>query len=138
MNYKSPLNHLADHHCELCPLHEYTDRVCVFGNGNPASRVMIVGEAPGAEEERSGQVFMGRAGQLMNRALAHAGLSREDIYVTNAVKCRPPENRKPENWEVKTCAGSYLARELEEVDPTHLLLVGNAALQAVARKSGRS
>jgi uracil-DNA glycosylase family 4 len=136
MKFSSPLEHIADHDCELCPLHEYTGRVCVMGNGDITTRIMIVGEAPGAEEERSGQVFMGRAGQLMNDCLKRAGLNRSEIYVTNAVKCRPPENRKPENWEMKTCAGTYLAQELEQVDPTHLLLVGNAALQAVAKKSG--
>jgi uracil-DNA glycosylase family 4 len=136
VKYTSPLDHLANHDCELCPLHEYTDRVCVMGAGNPKSRIMLVGEAPGAEEERTGKPFMGAAGQLLNRALGRAGLSREELYITNAAKCRPPENRTPERWEAKICAEEYLQREIEEIRPTHMLLLGNAALTAVARKSG--
>jgi uracil-DNA glycosylase family 4 len=136
MIFKSPLDHLANHDCELCALHEYTDRVCVMGSGNPASRVMIVGEAPGGNEEKTGVVFSGAAGQLLNKCLERAGLSRDSLYVTNAVKCRPPENRKPERIEAKTCADNYLAAEIREIRPTHILLLGNEALQAVARKSG--
>lgn len=136
MKFSSPLDHLADHDCELCPLHEYTDRVCVMGSGDPQSRVMIVGEAPGGNEEKTGVVFSGAAGQLLNKCLERAGLSRDELYVTNAVKCRPPENRKPERFEAKICADTYLTREIEEVRPTHILLLGNQALQAVARKSG--
>jgi len=107
-----------------------------MGSGSIESRIMIVGEAPGGEEERTGRVFSGRAGQLMDRALERAGLNREEIYVTNAAKCRPPENRTPERWEAKICADEYLAAELDEVNPTHVLLLGNAALTAVAKKSG--
>ena len=136
MKYSSPLDHLADHDCELCPLHEYTERVCVMGSGNPKSRIMIVGEAPGGEEERTGRVFSGAAGKLLDRALDRAGLSRDELYVTNAVKCRPPENRTPERFEAKVCADEYLAKEIEEIRPTHILLLGNSALTAVARKSG--
>jgi uracil-DNA glycosylase family 4 len=132
----SPLDHLADHECELCPLHEYTDRVCVMGSGDPQSRIMIVGEAPGGNEEKTGVVFSGAAGQLLNKCLERAGLSRDSLYVTNAAKCRPPENRPPERIEVKTCAETYLTQEIEEIGPTHILLLGNHALQAVARKSG--
>lgn len=136
MKYQSPLDHLANHDCELCPLHETTERVCVMGKGNPASRVMIVGEAPGGNEERTGEVFSGRAGQLLSQCLDRAELSLDDCYITNAVKCRPPENRKPERLEAKTCAEAYLTREIEEMRATHILLLGNEALQAVARKSG--
>jgi DNA polymerase-1 len=107
-----------------------------MGSGNPKSRIMLVGEAPGAEEERTGRVFSGAAGQLLDRLLVGAGLSRDGVYVTNAAKCRPPENRTPERWESKTCADEYLSREIEEIRPTHILLLGNAALTAVARKSG--
>ncbi|HEY7417924.1 MAG TPA: DNA polymerase [Ktedonobacteraceae bacterium] len=136
MEYSSPLDFLADHSCELCPLSETTERVCVMGKGDPASRVMLVGEAPGREEERSGKVFSGAAGQLLDKCLERAGLSPSELYITNAVKCRPPDNRTPERIEAKICASEYLTAEIEEVRPTHILLLGNAALQAVARKSG--
>src|SRR3954452_25106820 len=101
MRFNSPLDHLADHSCELCPRHDWTDRVCVMGSGNPKSRIMLVGEAPGAEEERTGRVFSGAAGQLLDKMLERADLSRSELYVTNAVKCRPPENRSPERSEAK-------------------------------------
>ena len=136
MKFKSELDHLADHSCTLCPLHEYTDRVCVMGDGPADARIMIVGEAPGYNEERTGRVFSGAAGQEMDKMLTRAGLDRKEIYVTNAVKCRPPENRTPERWEAKICADEYLTAELEAVNPTHVLLLGNAALTAVAKKSG--
>jgi uracil-DNA glycosylase family 4 len=134
--FKSPLDHLADHDCELCPLHETTERVCVMGSGDPQSRIMVVGEAPGGSEEKTGVVFSGAAGQLLDKCLERAGLSRDSLYVTNAVKCRPPEKRKPERIEGKICSENYLTAEIEEIRPTHILLLGNEALQAVARKSG--
>lgn len=134
--FNSPLDRLADHSCELCPLHEWTNRVCVMGSGNPKSRIMLIGEASGEAEERTGRVFSGAAGQLLDKMLDRAGLSRDELYVTNAVKCRPPENRTPERWEAKVCADEYITREMDEINPTHVLLLGNAALTAVAKKSG--
>ncbi|HEY6021205.1 MAG TPA: DNA polymerase, partial [Candidatus Paceibacterota bacterium] len=135
MEFSSPLDHLADHDCELCPLHEYTERVCVMGRGDPTKRIMILGEAPGGNEERTGKVFSGAAGQLLDAALERAGLSPSEVYISNVVKCRPPENRAPERLEWEACS-VYLQRELQAVRPTHLLLLGNAALRAVAKKSG--
>ncbi len=131
----SKLDHLADHNCELCPLHEYTERVCVMGRGNPQSRIMILGEAPGANEADTGVVFSGRAGQMLDAALHSAGLSESDPYISNVVKCRPPENRTPERYEWESCA-DYLLLERGAVDPTHVLLLGNTALRAVAGTSG--
>jgi DNA polymerase-1 len=107
-----------------------------MGDGPKDARVMLIGEAPGYSEEQTGKVFSGAAGRELNKMLKRAGLNREEVYVTNAVKCRPPENRTPERWEAKICADTYLQRELEEVDPTHVLLLGNAALTSVAKKSG--
>ena len=107
-----------------------------MGAGDPKSRIMIVGEAPGSNEEQTGVVFSGAAGQVLNKALERAGLSRDEVYVTNAVKCRPEDNRTPERFEIKTCAEEYLAKEIDEINPTHILLLGNPALAAVARKSG--
>jgi uracil-DNA glycosylase family 4 len=133
--YKSPLDHLADHDCERCFLHETTERVCVMGSGNPKSKIMIIGEAPGENESNTGRVFSGRAGQLLDTLLTEAGLDRDEVYVTNVVKCRPPENRRPDRVEFESCR-LYLEREAAEVDPRWVLLLGNAALQAVAKKSG--
>src|SRR5262245_30380885 len=134
--FVSELDHLMDADCTLCPLHETTDRVCVGGDGPADARVMIIGEAPGYNEERTGRVFSGAAGQEMDKMLKRAGLDRRKIYVTNAVKCRPPDNRTPERWEAKICADTYLQRELEALNPSHVLLLGNAALTSVAKKSG--
>jgi len=136
VKYTSPLDHLADHECTLCPLHQWTDRVCVMGDGPADAKIMLIGEAPGASEERTGRVFSGEAGRLLDRALKGAGLDRKELYVTNAAKCRPPENRTPERWESKICADEYLTREIDALNPTHILLLGNAALTAVAKKSG--
>ena len=131
----SPLDHLMDHDCERCALHLTTDRVCVGGDGDPESKIMILGEAPGEAEERTGRVFAGRAGQLLDQSLTAAGLRRSDCYVSNVVKCRPPDNARPDRKHQSACA-MYLEREAKSVNPTHVLLLGNSALQAVARKSG--
>lgn len=131
----SPLDHLMDHSCERCVLHETTERVCVGGSGDPESNVMLIGMAPGEREAETGRVFSGRAGKLLDLKLREAGLDREGIYVTNVVKCRPPDNRPIARLEWEACR-KYLERECRAVDPTHVLLMGNAALQCVARKSG--
>jgi uracil-DNA glycosylase family 4 len=133
--YVSKLDHLADHDCTQCELHEYAMHVCVMGRGNPKSRIMIIGEAPGENEDETGKVFSGRAGQVLNRKLADAGLDPERVYVTNVVKCRPPGNRAPERSEWSACAG-YLDAEVRAVQPSHVLLLGNTALQRVCRTSG--
>src|SRR5262252_3633791 len=135
MSYKSKLDHLADHDCERCSLHETTERVCVMGSGRPKSRIMVIGEAPGANEAETGRVFSGRAGQLLDLHLEEAGLPRDEVYVTNVVKCRPPDNRRPDRVEFEACR-IYLEREAKQISPRFVLLLGNAALQAVARKSG--
>jgi uracil-DNA glycosylase family 4 len=134
-SYRSPLDKLMNHSCERCALHEYTERVCVGGSGDPKSRIMLIGEAPGQNEAETGRVFSGRAGQLLDLKLREAGLEREEVYVTNVVKCRPPDNRKPERSEWEACR-KYLEREVGAVRPRFVLLMGNAALQTVARKSG--
>lgn len=133
--YTSELDHLANHDCEKCELHEYTERVCVMGRGSPKGGIMVIGEAPGGEEEKTGKVFSGRAGQLLDRKLRDAGLTPESLYVTNVVKCRPPNNRTPERDEWESCR-DYLESEVAAVDPSHVLLLGNSALRTVARTSG--
>lgn len=133
--YTSKLDHLADHDCTRCELHETTMRTCVMGRGNPESRIMIIGEAPGENEETTGKVFSGRAGQVLNAKLTAAGLDPDGVYVTNVVKCRPPNNRTPERSEREACR-EFLDAEVGAVQPTHVLLLGNTALQAVAKTSG--
>jgi DNA polymerase-1 len=96
---------------------------------------MIIGEAPGEAENRTGRVFSGRAGQLLDLALKDAGLERDEIYVTNVVRCRPDDNRRPSRVEWESCR-QYLEREATALSPSHVLLLGNSALQVVARKSG--
>lgn len=123
--------------CELCPLHRSAEFVCLMGSGPAQARVAIVGEAPGAREDDQHKAFVGPAGQLLDRSLRElAGIERDDCYVTNAAKCRPPENRTPDRKEAKTCTDTYLWRELEQVKPEFVLLLGNTALRAVTGKSG--
>jgi len=106
-----------------------------MGRGNPKSRIMLIGEAPGGDEERTGRVFAGRAGQLLDQYLEAAGLTEHDSYITNMVKCRPPENATPERGHWEACT-RYLRREIRAVDPRGILLVGNVALRAVWGRSG--
>lgn len=133
MKYTSPLDHLANHNCTRCELHETTERVCIMGRGDPQSRIIIIGEAPGATESVTGKVFSGRAGQLLDIHLRDAALTNS--WITNVVKCRPPDNRQPGRDEENACR-YYLEREVKAIRPTHALLLGNSALRTVARKSG--
>lgn len=123
--------------CELCPLHENAEHVCLMGDGKRKSEVMVVGEAPGYREDEEHRAFIGAAGQLLNKMLRdHAGLHRRDCYITNVAKCRPPENRTPTRKEIKVCVENYLLQEIEQVRPKWVLVLGNAALQGVIGKSG--
>src|SRR5215471_2150357 len=135
MAYASPLDHLMNHDCTRCSLHETTERVCIGGSGNPKAKAIIIGEAPGAQEAETGRVFSGRAGQLLDLALESAGLQREEVFISNVVRCRPPDNRRPSRVEWEACR-RYMEREVKSIRPRYCLLLGNAALQAVARKSG--
>jgi uracil-DNA glycosylase family 4 len=111
--------------CTRCALYETRTRT-VFGTGNRAADWMIVGEAPGVDEDRQGEPFVGRAGQLLTAMLAAIGLRREEVYITNILKCRPPGNRDPLPGEV-ACCHEYLERQISLVDPALLLVVGRIA-----------
>jgi len=113
--------------CERCPLAGSRTRV-VFGVGNPAAELMIVGEAPGADEDATGLPFVGDAGRALDTLLGGAGLRREDAYVTNVVKCRPPANRPLRQAEVAACA-PYLDLQLALVRPRVVLAVGASATE---------
>lgn len=113
--------------CQRCELHRGRTQT-VFGVGARDARWMIVGEAPGQEEDRKGEPFVGRAGQLLNSMLGALGLRREQVYIANILKCRPPNNRDPRPEEVACCEG-YLQRQIALVNPTLILCVGRVAAQ---------
>jgi DNA polymerase len=113
--------------CRLCGLCE-TRTQTVFGVGNPQARLMVIGEAPGAEEDRQGEPFVGRAGLLLNAMLRAAGFERGEVYIANVLKCRPPQNRDPSNEEAERCL-PYLRRQIELVAPAAILCVGRIAAQ---------
>lgn len=121
--------------CRRCSLAEGRTQV-VLARGNPAARLLLIGEAPGAEEDRLGVPFVGRSGQLLDRLLAGAGLDPAgDLYIVNGIKCRPPQNRRPTPAELAACR-PWLERQIALVDPTLILLVGATALQAVLGVKG--
>ena len=113
--------------CERCELHA-TRTQTVFGVGNRTARWMFIGEAPGADEDRLGEPFVGRAGQLLTSMLKALGLPREEVYIANVLKCRPPGNRDPRPEEARSCRG-YLERQIELVDPALIVAVGRIAAQ---------
>lgn len=113
--------------CTLCSLHS-TRTQAVFGVGNQQAEWLVIGEAPGADEDRQGEPFVGRAGQLLNSMLQAMGFPREQVFIANVLKCRPPGNRDPKPEEASCCA-PYLARQIELVNPRIILCVGRIAAQ---------
>ena len=113
--------------CTRCSLHETRTRT-VFGVGNRQADWMIIGEAPGADEDRQGEPFVGRAGHLLNAMLMAIGLQRKQVFIANILKCRPPSNRDPKPEEVEACE-DYLNRQIELVKPRIILAVGRIAAQ---------
>ena len=113
--------------CTRCALHESRTQT-VFGVGDRNARWMIIGEAPGADEDRQGEPFVGRAGQLLNAMLLAIGLQREQVFIANILKCRPPNNRDPKPEEVNCCM-AYLQRQIALVNPGIILCVGRIAAQ---------
>jgi uracil-DNA glycosylase family 4 len=115
--------------CTRCKLHERRHKI-VFGTGNPSARLVFVGEGPGADEDAQGLPFVGRAGKLLNQMIEAMGLKREDVYICNVVKCRPPENRAPEKDEVATCS-PYLIRQIDAIRPQVIVCLGSIAAQTM-------
>jgi uracil-DNA glycosylase family 4 len=113
--------------CQLCDLHA-TRKQAVFGVGNQQADWLIIGEAPGADEDRQGEPFVGRAGQLLNAMLKAIGLTREQVYIANILKCRPPNNRDPSPEEA-ACCSPYLQRQIELIQPRLILALGRIAAQ---------
>ena len=116
--------------CSKCPLHE-TRTKAVFGAGNADAELMFVGEAPGAEEDRQGLPFVGRAGQLLNQMLEEIGLSREDVFIANVLKSRPPGNRDPQPAEIAACE-PYLFEQVRLIEPKVVCTLGNFATKLLS------
>lgn len=115
--------------CKLCK----TRQNIVFGTGNKNAKLMLIGEGPGADEDRLGEPFVGRAGKLMDLAFEAIGLKREDVYIANIVKCRPPANRNPEDDEAMACM-NYLRNQVILVKPEIIVLLGSVALKNILGK----
>ena len=115
--------------CTKCKLCNGRKNV-VIGTGNKEAKIMFIGEGPGADEDIQGIPFVGKAGQLMNKALQGLGLNREDIYIANVVKCRPPQNRNPEKEEADSCK-EYLETQINLVKPEIIVLLGSISLKNV-------
>jgi DNA polymerase len=117
--------------CTRCKLHQHRNKI-VFGAGNSRAELVFVGEGPGHDEDVQGLPFVGRAGKLLTQMIEAMGLTREQVYICNVVKCRPPENRKPEDDEVATCS-PYLFRQLDVIAPKAIVCLGLTAAQALLK-----
>src|SRR5436189_2718422 len=118
--------------CDRCKLHKLGRRQVVFGVGNPDADLMFVGEAPGADEDIQGIPFVGRAGQLLTKMIEAIDLKREDVYIANVIKCRPPQNRNPEQDEVDTCE-PFLFRQIDTIKPKVIVALGTFAARTLLR-----
>ena len=112
--------------CVQCPLHA-TRTKAVPGEGTPSARVMLIGEAPGRDEDQRGQPFVGAAGRFLDQMLVGSGVNRDDLFITNTVKCRPENNRPPRKREVDTCTSLYLFEQIELINPALIMLLGSVA-----------
>ena len=118
--------------CTRCKLHRLGRRQIVYGVGNPQAALMFIGEAPGHDEDIQGIPFVGRAGQLLTKIIEAIDLKREDVYIANVIKCRPPENRNPEPDEVASCE-PFLFRQVQAIRPRVIVALGTFAAQALLR-----
>jgi uracil-DNA glycosylase len=116
--------------CTRCPLHKQGRKQIVFGVGNAAAELMFVGEGPGADEDQQGEPFVGRAGQLLNNMIKAMGITREQVYIANVVKCRPPGNRTPEREECETCS-PFLMRQIAAIKPKVVVALGAVAAKTL-------
>lgn len=116
--------------CTKCPLHQSRTHV-VFGEGPEDAKIMLIGEAPGENEDRTGKPFVGRSGRLLTDIITEAGMNRSDIYITSIVKCRPENNRLPRKLEYTTCISLYLSRQIDSINPDIIGLLGNSAIYAL-------
>ena len=122
--------------CQKCELAKTRNSV-VFGEGNPHARLMFIGEGPGADEDLQGRPFVGKAGQLLDKMIAAMKFTREEVFIANVVKCRPPNNRVPSSDEATACIG-YLKRQIELVKPEVIVLLGAVSMRFLLGKTGIS
>ena len=127
LNKSAALTEILDDigECTRCRLHKGRTKL-VFGVGNVNADIMFIGEGPGADEDKQGEPFVGRAGQLLNNMISAMGIRREDVYIANVVKCRPPDNRTPEKDECDTCS-PFLMRQIEVIQPKMIVALGAVA-----------
>ena len=118
----------------LCPLSKKRTQV-VFGRGNPDARLMFIGEGPGKNEDLEGKPFVGRSGKLLTKIYSELGIKEEEIYITNIVKCRPPNNRIPSQKEITTCTKILLLEEIYIIQPTIICVLGTSAAQTLLQTS---
>ncbi len=111
--------------CTNCQLHKYRKNI-VFGEGNINAKLMFIGEGPGEDEDKTGRPFVGAAGQLLTKMIGAMGLKRDDVYIANIVKCRPPNNRNPNEDEASNCI-TYLKKQIELIKPTYIICLGSVA-----------
>jgi len=116
--------------CTRCRLHKQGRKQIVFGVGNPNADLMFIGEAPGADEDQQGEPFVGRAGQLLTNMIKAMGLEREQVYIANIIKCRPPNNRTPERDECETCS-PFLMRQVATIKPKVIVALGAVAAKTL-------
>ena len=117
--------------CAACPLGSLGRTTVVFGSGNPEAQIMFIGEAPGQEEDRLGKPFVGKSGQLLTKILSILDIERSDVYISNIVKCRPPNNRKPTLTESNICKKILLLKQIEIIKPKVLCTLGATALEGL-------
>jgi DNA polymerase len=121
--------------CRRCKLHR-TRRTLVFGEGNKKAKLMIIGEGPGFEEDVQGKPFVGKAGQLLTNILLSIHLQREEVYITNIIKCRPPQNRNPEPDEIQSC-NPFLLRQIQAIQPRIICALGTFAAQTLLKTDAK-
>jgi len=120
--------------CKKCPL--FKERITpVIGQGSHSSKIMFIGEAPGAKEDATGVPFCGRSGDFLNELLSFIGIKREDVYICNIVKCRPPKNRDPNDLEISSCK-NYLERQIELINPKIICSLGRYSMQFMMNNLG--
>ena len=121
--------------CQRCKLHR-TRRTIVFGEGNERAKLMLIGEGPGYDEDVQGRPFVGRAGQLLTKILQSIHLPREEVYITNIIKCRPPQNRNPEPDEIQSCH-PFLEKQIQSIQPQMICALGTFAAQTLLRTDAK-
>jgi DNA polymerase len=120
--------------CMACPLATLGRKNVVFGEGNPDAKLMFIGEGPGQEEDSQARPFVGRSGKLLTRILTMLGVERSQVFITNIVKCRPPQNRKPLPLESATCKNLLLFKQIQIIEPKVICTLGATALEALLEK----